>query len=72
MKTLRTVLAIATVALLTAGYAISQYALFNGWASDYALRMDSPAVSRLALVLLVVILGLGFVRDPADGEADDS
>lgn len=63
MKTLRTALALVTVGLLTVGYFVSQYAYFNGWAADYAARVDVPPVSRLALVIFLAIVVLGFVKE---------
>lgn len=72
MKTLRAVLGIVTVALLAAGYAASQYSLFNGSAAEYASRVDTPLVSKLALVLLIAIVVLGFIKEKAGDEAEDS
>lgn len=71
MKTIRTVLTVATIALLGLGYAASQFAYFQGQEATiaYAQRIDSPPVRLLSLVLLVAAVVLGFVREP---EADRS
>lgn len=69
MKILRTTLAIVTVLLIVVGYAASQVAALNGWAAQYAEKVDSPSISHLALVLLLGIVVLGFIREPG---TDDS
>jgi hypothetical protein len=70
MKKLRTAVAVVTLVLLTAGYAVSQIAALQGWAADYALRVDSPPVQRLAMALFLAIVALGFIpdRDPISHE----
>jgi len=69
MKILRTTLAIGIVILLVAGYAVSQVATLKNWAPQYSERVDSSTVSHLALVLLIAIVALGFIKDPG---TDDS
>lgn len=70
MKTLRLAIATVTLVLMTAGYAASQYAYFNGTASAYASKVDVPAVSYLAFALFLAIVVLGFVPDRSAGDIE--
>jgi len=65
MKTLRSALSFATLALLGLGYAGSQVAALTGpdETSAWSIRIDSKPVASLALVLLVAAVILGLVRD---------
>ncbi len=60
MKTLRTVVLTIGTALLTLGYLTSQVAAFQGWASDYARKVDQPPVQRISLLLFVGAVALSF------------
>jgi len=70
MNKLRTLLAVIVLVLLTAGYGASQFAYMQGAesAQEYAKRVDSPAISHLALLLFLAIVILGFVRDRSPAE----
>jgi hypothetical protein len=68
MRMLRTALAVGTVSLLTAGYALSQLRFFQGRWQEYAEQVDKPPVAYLATALLLVIVVLSFVREPEAGE----
>jgi hypothetical protein len=64
MKLLRFMLSTLSVLLLLAGYLASQYEyLILRDPSGYAMRVDSPAIRNLALLLLVSAIVLSFVRD---------
>jgi hypothetical protein len=60
MKTLRESYALVMILFLGSGYAASQFAWINGSAAEYALRVDVPTVSRLALLLLAAGAFLAF------------
>lgn len=49
------------------GYAASQWAALHGTAPEYAARVDQAAISRLALLLFLGALIIGFVPNP-EGE----
>lgn len=68
MKTIRLALVLVTMALLVAGYLAS---LFSGDPSGYAQKVDSPAVSLLALVLVfgLVVSGVMALREKEDDAA---
>ena len=63
MKTLRTALLLVGAALLTLGYVMSQVAAFQGWAADYARKVDQPPVQKIALILFVAAITLAFIPD---------
>ena len=56
MNAIRDALAVVISLALIAGYAFSQRAFWTGTASDYAKRVDIPAVSWLALAILAIIV----------------
>ena len=63
MRTLRTALTAAALCLLCAGYAASQIAYFQGTFMDYAARVDSEPVQRLALLLLLAAVVLALIKE---------
>ena len=63
MKTVRFALSVVLVLLLGGGYAVSQLAFHQGWAPDYAAKVDSGAIPLAATLLLAIVLVLGWVRD---------
>ncbi len=63
MRTLRTALTAAALCLLCLGYAASQIAYFQGTFVDYAAKVDSPPVQRLALLFLLAAVVLAFIKD---------
>ena len=63
MRTLRTALTAAALCLLCAGYASSQIAYFQGTFADYAAKVDSAPIQRLALLFLIAAVVLTFIKD---------
>lgn len=63
MRSLRTALTVAALVLLSAGYAASQIAYFQGRFIEYAARVDTPPVWALSGLLLLVAVVLTFVPD---------
>lgn len=63
MRTLRTALTAAALLLICAGYAASQITYFQGAFADYASRVDSAPIQRLAGVLLLLAIVLAFIRE---------
>lgn len=63
MRTLRTALTAAALCLVCAGYAASQIAYFQGTVAEYAARVDTPPVQRLAGLLLLSAIILAFIRE---------
>ena len=61
MNTLRTIVAVGTVGLLTLGYALSQLSFFQGTWREYAQQVDIPVVAYSATALLLLIVVLSFV-----------
>lgn len=61
MSFLRYSLTVVALLALAAGYAASQYAFFNGRASDYARAVENPAIKTLALVLLFAAIAFSFL-----------
>src|SRR6478609_9523676 len=68
MRTLRTALTAVALCLLCVGYAASQLSYFMGNFVDYAARVDSPPVQRLAALLLLSAVILTFIREKEDPE----
>jgi len=71
MRTLRTALTAAALCLLCAGYAASQIAYFQGTFAEYAARVDSQPVQRLALLFLTAAIVLAFIKDREDSPSVD-
>lgn len=69
MTKARTFLAVIVMLLLTIGYAASQYAYFTNTIVEYSQRVDTPAISHLALVFFLAIVVFGLLRER---EAEDS
>lgn len=63
MKKARDLYGLVVLILLGAGYLASQFAAWSGSAAEYSARVDVPAIQALAIVVLAVGVGLGFVRD---------
>ena len=63
MRTLRTALTAAALCLLCAGYAASQIAYFQGTFMEYAAKVDTPPIQRLALLLLIAAVILALIED---------
>ncbi len=68
MSSLRFLLSVLVLLLLTIGYLGSQYFAFNGKASEWAKMVDTPAVVYLSLLLLLASIILCFVPDK-EGES---
>jgi hypothetical protein len=66
MRSLRTAFTAAALSLLCAGYAASQITYFQGAFADYADRVDSAPVQRLAGFMLLAAIALAFVRDKSE------
>lgn len=66
MKTLRTALLMVGTALLTLGYLTSQFAAFQGWAKEYAQKVDQAPIQKLALVIFLGAIILSFLPDRED------
>jgi len=69
MSFLRYSLTLVALLALAAGYAASQYAFFNGRASEYAQTVDTPAIRILALVFLLAAIAFSFVPDKEEPQA---
>jgi hypothetical protein len=69
MKTVRFAFSAVALLLLAGGYAASQLAYFRGEWSEYAHKVDQPAVVFVALAVFLIALGLAFV--PSDEEVRD-
>lgn len=62
LKTVRMVMAVLCLILLSVGYGASQLAYPHN-AADYADKVDQPVVRWLALALLVISIALALVPD---------
>lgn len=63
MRSLRTALTVAALVLLSAGYAASQIAYFQGQFIEYAARVDSPPVRALSGLILLAAVVLAWIPD---------
>jgi hypothetical protein len=70
MKMLRTVLGVTVAAALVVGYAVAQWAAFNGKSAQYTEALDRLPLSITALVVLAAAVGFSLVRD-GDAEGND-
>lgn len=60
MERTRTAFVAFVAVLLTAGYLASQLSFFNGSATEWAMKTDSPTFHGLALALLLGSVVIGF------------
>lgn len=68
MKSLRTLLSIIVLGLLMLGYAGSQFAALQGSGASYAVKIDSPPIQLLSLVILLGSVLLAFIPDKGANE----
>jgi len=66
MRTARFVVVVVLTVLVVGGYAASQVAYFNGTATEYAAKVDTPSIRILSLLLLLVSIAMAFVREPEE------
>ena len=60
---------ITATIVLVGGYVCSQWAFFNGEASEYAHRVDAPPIRALAAALLFGCLALAIIKPSEPEEA---
>lgn len=63
MNLLRTALALASILLLTVGYAASQFFALNGRAAEYVALVDKSSLAPVSLLILLAAIVLAFVPD---------
>jgi hypothetical protein len=63
MSSVRRLLGIVVLAMLTLGYLASQYAILYGDPVGYAARVDIPQVKYLSLFLFLAALVLAVIPD---------
>jgi hypothetical protein len=72
MKLLRLVLSVVSALILGGGFLLSLSFALDGRASEYAARVDQPAIVQLSLLILVAAIVLAFIPDRDDpGESSE-